>query len=215
MTASQPLRYLIRTPKEAQDQYPAIILLHGYGSNAEDLFSFTPYLPQDHVIISLEAPHPLPQMGSAWYAIHFEASQDRWTDVPQAKDSMALVMENMELLIQKHHLNPRDLTLLGFSQGAILSWALAFNHPLYFRRIVALSGYVNQDLIEQQEVTFLAFASHGKADPVIPFVWAEKSIAPLVAANSTIRFEAFESGHTVSQENFLALLEWLKETTLG
>ncbi|MGB1019804.1 MAG: alpha/beta hydrolase [Flavobacteriaceae bacterium] len=209
---SSSLRYKIQQPTSNQMPYPAIFMIHGYGSNADDLFSFAPYLPQDHVIISLEAPLPLPQMGFTWYSIHFDAPQDQWTDVPQAKAALDVILKNIHALVAEHSIDPNNITLLGFSQGAILSWALALNNPNHFRRIVALSGYINQDLITSNTVTFSAFASHGKIDPVIPFEWAKETIEPLVKQNNEIQFHAFEAGHTVNQENFMALLEWLKQT---
>ena len=209
MTATPTLQYKIQKPKKSQKSYPAIFLLHGYGSNAEDLFSFAPFLPQNHVIISIQAPLALPQMGYAWYTIHFDAPQDQWTDLPQAKKALNLIFENCNTLIAKHQLDAKNISLIGFSQGAILSWAMAFNFPNTFKRIAALSGYINQDLIEKNEVTFSAFTSHGNADPVIPYQWAKNSITPLTEKYSTICFHSFDAGHTVSQENFIALLEWL------
>ena len=49
------LKYLIRH-SENKENSPSIFLLHGYGSNKEDLFSLEGYLPINHTIISLEAP---------------------------------------------------------------------------------------------------------------------------------------------------------------
>jgi len=212
MSSSNSLNYKVQLPKNPTKNQPAIFMLHGYGSNANDLFSFAPYLPDNYAIFSLEAPIPLPQMGYAWYSIRFDAPQDQWTDLPEANKSVALIFENVNMMIKKYDLNQKDITLLGFSQGAILSWSLAFNHPNHFRRIIALSGFVIENLIKTKEVTFSAFASHGKEDPVIPYQWAEETIAPLAAKYDHIEFYTYPSGHTVSQENFVALLDWLNKT---
>ena len=115
-------------------------------------------------------------------------------------------------MIKKYDLNPKDITLIGFSQGAILSWSLAFNYPNHFRRIVALSGFLIENLIKTKEVTFSAFASHGMEDPVIPHQWANKSIGPLAAKYDQIEFYTYPMGHMVSQENFTAVLDWLNKT---
>ena len=50
------LEYQIREAKNGASPFPAILLLHGYGSNDDDLFSFVDYLPKTHTIISLRAP---------------------------------------------------------------------------------------------------------------------------------------------------------------
>ena len=50
------LKYLVREPENINSKTPLLILLHGYGSNEEDLFSFVPTLPKEWLIISFRAP---------------------------------------------------------------------------------------------------------------------------------------------------------------
>ena len=69
------LYYLVQEPKIKHDKNPLLLLLHGYGSNEEDLFSFASELPQDHYVISVRAPYDLQPYGYAWYAIHFDADE--------------------------------------------------------------------------------------------------------------------------------------------
>lgn len=59
------LHYLIQEPKTIKDKNPLLILLHGYGSNEEDLFSFASELPNDYYIISVRAPFELQPYGHA------------------------------------------------------------------------------------------------------------------------------------------------------
>ena len=63
------LKYLIRHT-EIKKNSPSIFLLHGYGSNKEDLFSLEGYLPKNHTIISLEAPISLPFGGFTWFEVN-------------------------------------------------------------------------------------------------------------------------------------------------
>ena len=44
------LHYLIREPKIKLDAHPLLLLLHGYGSNEEDLFSFAQELPEEYYV---------------------------------------------------------------------------------------------------------------------------------------------------------------------
>ena len=53
------LQYLIKEPKIKLDKNPLLLLLHGYGSNEEDLFSFANELPDNYYIISARAPYDL------------------------------------------------------------------------------------------------------------------------------------------------------------
>ena len=88
------LHYKIRKATTRDAKSPVIILLHGYGSNAEDLFSFAPYLPANHTVISLEAPISLPMGGHAWYDIYFNENQDKWSDDVQALNSINVINLN-------------------------------------------------------------------------------------------------------------------------
>ena len=50
------LEYLVRQPKISIQKPPLLILLHGFGSNEQDLFSFADELPDELLIISARAP---------------------------------------------------------------------------------------------------------------------------------------------------------------
>jgi len=74
------LEYKIQEPKVILDKNPVLLLLHGYGSNEEDLFSFATELPDNYYIISARAPYDLHYGAYAWYAINFDADQNKFSD---------------------------------------------------------------------------------------------------------------------------------------
>jgi phospholipase/carboxylesterase len=53
------LEYKVREPKILLDKNPLLLLLHGYGSNEDDLFSFASELPDEYFVISARAPYDL------------------------------------------------------------------------------------------------------------------------------------------------------------
>ena len=166
------LSYIIRRASNGSGPHPCIFLLHGYGSNANDLYTFASYLPEQLTVISLEAPLSTPFGGKAWYSIHFNVAQDKWSDLEEAKKSLTFITEQLEYFINKYELNPKDICLMGFSQGAILSWSLLLNQTGQFRRAICLSGYINTQLLEKslkEYQNILAFASHGTNDQTIPY----------------------------------------------
>jgi len=71
MSKKLSLEYKIREPKIPTDNPPLLILLHGYGSNEDDLFSFAPELPEEFLIISARAPLTLGVDSYAWYTHPF------------------------------------------------------------------------------------------------------------------------------------------------
>ena len=68
--------YQIREPKIKLDKNPLLLLLHGYGSNEADLFSFADELPEEYYVVSARAPYDLQYGSYAWYAINFDANQN-------------------------------------------------------------------------------------------------------------------------------------------
>lgn len=208
------LTYRIREATSKQKNSPALFLLHGYGSNADDLFSFTPYLPERHTIIALQAPLTIAPNSYAWYPLYPKPDGTFESELEAAWKAVASLMENIEELVVKYSLNPKNISLMGFSQGAILSWALAFSEPKKIRRIVALSGMVHESVDTSKPPSFLAYAAHGTEDSVIPIEKARNTILPLAKKYKEIDYHEFHDGHGVSQENFNLLLQWLNKTEL-
>ena len=141
------LSYRIKKSKQIEGPYPAIILIHGYGSNMDDLFSFSNYLPGQYTIISINAPLELPFGGGAWYSINFDSNLKKWSDNDEAKNSLGKIIDQLDYFTSTYELNPNNISLIGFSQGAILSWSLLLDHPSLFRRAICMSVYINQDTL--------------------------------------------------------------------
>jgi predicted esterase len=53
---SDSLNYKVRVPVEQNTKMPMLILLHGYGSNENDLFSLFNQVPSNWLVISVRAP---------------------------------------------------------------------------------------------------------------------------------------------------------------
>lgn len=213
------LKHLVRPAKN--DNAPLLLLLHGYGSNEEDLFSFAPEISEDIFIVSARAPYDMQPYGAAWYAINFDAAGGKFSDLDQARSSMKLLHTFIQELKDNYPINPDKINLLGFSQGAILSYALSLSQPDAFNNVVAMSGYVNEDLIEdraglnsrfrESENPTNFFISHGTMDQVIPFSWAQKAIPVMDEARADYVFKDYPIGHGVARDNFYDMKKWLEE----
>lgn len=211
------LEHQIRLPKVKTEKAPLIILLHGYGSNEEDLFSFAPELPDEAYIVSLRAPHTLMYNAYAWYAINFDADENKFSDMHQARESREMIMRFIEDFTEKNPVDSEDITLMGFSQGAILSYAIAISYPENIRRVVAMSGYLNlemavDDYADLNLKNLKIFASHGTQDQVIPISWAQKAPSMLQPLGVEIIFKSYPAAHGVAPQNFYDLKDWLEKT---
>ena len=201
-------------PSSLSENPPAIIMLHGYGSDENDLFSFASELPSEYAIISLKAPRKLQPYGNAWYDIHFDAPNGKWSDDEQAKESRDLVSKVIDEIIAKYKVDPSNITLLGFSQGTILSFSVALSYPEKVKNVIGLSGYVNPNILKEGLETrnfegLSVYTSHGSVDQVIPVDWARRSKPFFDALGIPCEYSEFPVGHGVAPQNFYEFKDWL------
>lgn len=208
------LQYIVREPKTSNANPPLLILLHGYGSNEQDLFSFAEELPNDLLIISARAPHDMGYGGYAWYAINFDSVNGKFSDLKQASESVDKIASFIDEIKEKYNTNPDKTFLLGFSQGAILSYALSFKYPNKVKHVVALSGYINEELLPAEIDNSIAtdyYISHGTVDQVLPIDWARK--APIILKDFKLdnEYSEYPVGHGVAPQNFYSFKSWIEE----
>ncbi|MCF7561675.1 alpha/beta fold hydrolase [Sabulilitoribacter multivorans] len=215
VNTSLSLNHIIRK-STLTDNAPLLIMLHGYGSDENDLFSFANELPEELFIIAARAPYTMQPFGNAWYAINFDAEKGKWSDNEQAKKSRDLIATFIDEAVASYPIDKNNVTLLGFSQGTILSYAVALTYPEKVKNIVALSGYVNTGILpenlEQKDYKNLDFyCSHGSVDQVIPVDWARQTVPFLKALNIKHQYSEFPVGHGVAPQNFYEFKDWLSK----
>jgi phospholipase/carboxylesterase len=207
------LHYIVRKPDKNTENPPVLILLHGYGSNEEDLFSFAEELPKELLIISAQAPYEMGYGGYAWYAINFDNVNGKFSDLKQAKTSIDAIASFIEEIKVKYNTKPNKTFLLGFSQGAILSYSLSFIYPNKVNHVIALSGYINNEMIPKKisdNIKTDYYCSHGTVDQVLPVDWARKSKPFLDNLNLQNDYSEYNVGHGVAPQNFYSFKSWIE-----
>jgi len=208
------LHHIVREAKRNTEKAPLLILLHGYGSNEEDLFSFASELPDDYFIISVRAPYDLQPYGHSWYDIHFTSDNEKFSDNEQAIQSRELISTFIDEVTEVYPVDPKKITLIGFSQGTILSYSVALSYPEKIKNVIALSGYLNENILidnykDKEHSNLNFFISHGNADQVIPNSWANKAPEFLNNLNIKNSYQEYPVGHGVAPQNFYDFKNWL------
>jgi phospholipase/carboxylesterase len=137
--------------------------------------------------------------------------------VVQARQSRDRIAYFIDEIIEKYPVDSKQVTLIGFSQGCILSYAVAVSYPEKVQRVVGMSGYFNRDIaVEGFEGNALdslqIFASHGSVDQVIPVEWARKAVPQLEALGIAVTYKEYPVGHGVAPQNFFDFRNWLETT---
>lgn len=202
--------YLTRESSKSGTKSPLILLLHGFGSNEQDLFSFAEYLNKNATVVSLRAPITLFPNSYAWYNIYYNGSVKSY-DIPAAKEVRDKLIKEIDFLVEKYNCDSKRITLIGFSQGAILGHSINQNSNGKIKNLIALSGYVDKDLVNLNQNNTSIYISHGIDDDVIPFKESVETNDLLKENNIEFQFESFKQGHGVSQENLKSFLKWLED----
>ncbi len=210
------LQHNFKPASTSSEKNPVIIMLHGFGSDENDLFSFAGELPDTYSVISLKAPIPMQPYGNAWYNIYFDNTDGKFSDTDQAIASRDLIANCIDEIIEKYNVDKDNVTLLGFSQGTILSLAVALSYPEKIKNVIGLSGYINEDILkegytEKDFSNLNIYTSHGNVDQVIPVDWARKTKPFLKKLGIDAAYSEFPVGHGVAPQNFQELKEWLSK----
>lgn len=208
------VHYLLREPKSAIEKPYLILLLHGYGSNEQDLFSFAEELPDDAYVISLRGLRNVGTEGFSWYDLDF-TNGARMVDYGQAIEAQHYINEFIEEIKNKYFFDQNNINLIGFSQGAILSFSLALHNPKNYRKILCLSGYPDPELLKDinmgEDFTQLEFFfSHGDKDPIIPIQWSRQFKSICEELDIDYEYHEYEEGHGINSENYYDMLNFLR-----
>lgn len=195
-----------------------VFLLHGYGSNLDDLISLSSFLPKGLKIVSFQAPYELDNFGLsnsyAWFPLHLQESGDIGYDMDKAINSVEIVKEE----IKKELGNNKDEKMnkpivIGFSQGAMITHALGIQNPNDYLGIAPLSGRMITELfnestnknIDQLDV----FVSHGIYDDVINVSNADEINTWYQKHNAKILFNKYNMGHEINHRCLTDLSQWM------
>jgi phospholipase/carboxylesterase len=187
---------------------PGLLMLHGRGADEADLMGLESALDTRLTIISPRAPYRLGP-GYAWYDMFQIGSPDPETMAV----SMGELREFLDGMLPTYNIDPQRLYLLGFSQGAILSAALALTMPERIAGVTMHSGYVPTNVgLELQPEAIKGkpfFLAHGKYDDVIPVTFGRDAEEYLTEAGARVTYQEYPIGHSISEESLYDLSEWL------
>lgn len=188
------LKTYARPPQSGGKPRQIVLSLHGLGSNGMDLLSLAPYWSaqlRDAVFVSPDAPFPcdMAPVGYQWFSLQ------EWTPESMLKgveDATPILNGYIDQLLQHYDLEDKDLALVGFSQGTMMS---LYAGPRRTKKIAGILGYsgaligeagLKEAFIQKPPVHLI----HGEADQVVPVSAYHHAMEILTDAGFPV------SGHT-------------------
>jgi len=195
-----------------------VVFLHGYGADGKDLIDlanpFSMAMP-NATFISPDAPHPCTMSPSG----------REWFPIDQIPTGAIKASENLISLIQDEakslNLSFKDVILIGFSQGAMMSLQCLLINNQQFSAIIGYSGALREENVEAAHNQIINgkhnFANtpvlliHGEKDEVVPFqsLISSKNLLNNIGFNIQTLSRP-NLGHGIDPEGISAGMELLK-----
>lgn len=215
VTVKTDLVYQIQLPAKKTTRSPVIIMLHGYGSNETDLFDLAKSLDERFLTISLRAPFAAKDQGYCWYSLDYLADKQFKHDYSQLKESKAKIFSFISNVCKAYSADSTQVFLLGFSQGAIVSFDIAFSKPNKIKGVLALSGLLLEETKKiktdaQKLAGIKFFIAHGNSDNVIDKNKAEEAVTFLKSKKNNVTFKLYDMPHSINGKELNDIKAWLK-----
>ena len=185
-----------------------LVLFHGRGADEHDLAPLADALDPERAwrAVLPRGPLRLPPGGAHWYRVHEIGYPDPETFFP----TFELAGRWLDQTAAGHD----RVVLAGFSQGAVMSWALGLGRGRPRPAgIIALSGFiptVEGFEIDEDAARGLPVAiGHGTLDPVIGVEWGRRARDAMTAAQADVLYRESPMPHTIDPGFLADLRPWL------
>jgi phospholipase/carboxylesterase len=193
-----------------------ILFLHGVGADGNDLISLAPYFAEalpDTAFVSPHGPFPcdMAPFGRQWFSL-----QDRTpTMIAAGVQAAAPVLDAfIDSERDRFGLQDRNIALIGFSQGTMMSLYAAPRRANALAGVVGYSGALvaAERLPAEVKSRPPMLLVHGEEDPVVPFAALRAAVTALRAAG----IEAHELArpglpHSIDEEGIAAGIAFLRQ----
>ncbi len=147
-----------------------VVLLHGYGSNGQDLISLAPYFQSalpEAIFISPDAPFPCEMgFGFQWFSLSEYTPQKL---LEGAQRAHPILDDYLDKLLNEFELNNENMALVGFSQGTMMSLYTGLRRQSSIAGVLGYSGaLIGAETLPNQDKKPPLHLIHGESDSVVP-----------------------------------------------
>lgn len=192
-----------------------LILMHGVGSNEQDLFGLAPYVPEHFHVLSLRAPYPMGPSAYGWFAFTVDAQGERTINETQEAASRQVVAQTLAAAAQQLGIPPERIVVGGFSQGGIMSLSLLLTQPNLMHAAMVMHSRLLSQIVplvvaaEELQGTKL-WLSHGTRDQVIPLAAAHVIRDLVKTLPIELSYAEYPSQHEIIERELMDAMGWLE-----
>lgn len=199
--------FRVKEPSEITQNTRVMLLLHGYQGNENVMWVLTKPLPDDYVLIAPRAPIKTGENQFVWHEI-----APQWPKIQTYQPVIDHMLSSIDQWLEAEKFHLRKFDLMGFSQGAVLAYALTFLKPDRICRVAALAGFIPHDWQDPIKRSILKgrqfFIAHGTRDDIIPINKGRHAADWLEENGAQVTFCTADIGHKLSANCFSGLGEF-------
>ncbi|MGV0024010.1 alpha/beta hydrolase [Phormidesmis priestleyi] len=204
----------IAIPPKSGSPQSLIVVLHGWGANAQDvafLCSLLELSDCQFMLPDAPFPHPYGIGGKMWYDLSDNLNfQTDITTQPDLLTSRQLLTDWLKSLESETGV-PLSRTILGgFSQGGAMTLDVGLTLPL--AGLMVLSGYLHGAIAPLETAIPPLLIVHGKQDQVVPLRAAQMAHDRLTTLGATIQYQEFNMGHEISPQVLNEMQQFIRHT---
>jgi len=200
---------------EGAGLFPVVVMLHGHLGNEDVMWVFAQTIPPSCVIVSPRATMQLADKSYSW----LPRVGNEWPALAQFDEAATAVGTFIRALPALYPVDLNRVYLMGFSQGAALSFAVAMQSSGWVKGIASLVGFMPLHTEEAEERAALrnipVLMAAGLHDERIPLAISQKSAETVQALGAFLEYREYETGHKLDAAGMRKLKTWWSERLAG
>lgn len=191
--------------------YRTMVMLHGRYGDEDVMWIFQDTTPVNWLKITPRGLLAEPRGGYSWVYQEYGV----WPELPAFDTAVTAVAQFLHALPRVYNADPDQLYLMGFSQGAAVSYATAMRHPGIVRAIAGLVGFIPDACAGPDNLATLdelpIFMAVGREDKLIPYERALGCAQVLRQGNSQLSYNEYDTGHKLNSQGIRDMRAWWRE----
>lgn len=199
---------IIQPQKRSNAKSPCMILLHGRGTDENDLIGLSDYLDKRFLILSLRAPYKCEfGFGYTW----FDMNSDFTPDLKGLNTSLKLLDEFLSKIVNDYEIDKNKIFIFGFSMGAMIGNLFLTLYPEKVFANISHSGFL--PAISEYEYKKIpnkpVFIAHGIYDPIIPVMLGRETKKVFKELEADVNYKEYPIEHHICEESIDDISKWI------
>ena len=214
-------------------KYPLVMILHGHGANPENYVGIFERVASslDAIVCAPYGPYPIPferGHGYSWFPAPWFFQELLRTGTPtgdrtqrrkeielqEQAVSRSFVLAAIDNVSANFSVDSDRVFLMGHSEGGVLAYGLALEHPDLFRGLIVVGARLREsdatpEILTEAAGSLEVMICHSRGDRAISFDHAKAASETLKGAGIQSKIFPYEGGHGFTAELAQTIGRWI------